>query len=162
MKRTSLHRKTPLTSRVRPITTPRRVLRADCVSRAINPSTGRVVSVLGAKKLAWTAFAAFIRKRDPSCITCGKKTTEAGHFRHTTDKANKQLGGNLIWYNEKNVHGQCSVCNQHHSGRLDVYAHQLEEKYGYGILRELQLLYMTPKKWTISELLDVAKKYREL
>lgn len=136
-------------------------LRAGTIHKAINPESGRVISVKGAKEKAWTAFARFIRSRDPYCITCGARTTEAGHFLHTTDKTNKQLGGNELWYDEQNVHGQCGICNRHHSGRRDVYAIKLEERYGPGILQELYLKFRTVKKWTIPELLELASKYEK-
>lgn len=125
----------------------------------INPETGRELSVKGAKEKAWTAFARFIRTRDPYCITCGATTTEAGHFLHTTDKTNQQLGGNELWYDERNVHGQCGVCNRYKSGNGSIYAIKLVAKYGDHILPELYLKFRTVKKWTMLELLEVAKRY---
>lgn len=113
-----------------------------------------------AKKRAWLAFSAHIRARDKTCITCTAKTTQAGHFLHTTDKnSNPNLGGNELWYNEKNVNGQCSACNLYKSGNLAEYAVFLEEKYGTGTIQELYKLRRTPKKWTIEELLALEAKY---
>lgn len=89
-------------------------------------------------------------------------TTEAGHFKHTSDKENKQLGGNRVWYDERNLNGQCSRCNRHNSGELDLYALYLERKHGHGICQELDRLYRTAKKWTREELLAVAEKYEAL
>lgn len=134
-------------------------LRKGTIHKAINPDTGRVVSVKGAKEKAWTAFARFIRNRDPYYITCGGHTTEAGHFLHTTDKTNQQLGGNELWYDERNVHGQCGVCNRYKSGAGAIYSAKLIEQYGDGIIQELWKKFRTVKKWTIPELLEIARKY---
>jgi len=122
----------------------------------------RQISPSRAKERAWSAFAKFIRTRDPRCCTCGAPTTEAGHYRHNSDKKNQQLGGNMLWYHERNVHGQCPTCNRYHSGRLDVYAIFLQEKYGGDILGELNLLFRTPKKWSVPELLEIEARYKAL
>ena len=123
----------------------------------------RAPTAASAKKRAWKAFAAYIRKRDPDCISSEGKTTEAGHWLHTTDKdTNPNLGGNELWYNEKNVNGQCGSCNRHKSGNLAEYAIQLEEKWGDGTIKELYRLRRTPKKWTIEELLAIEAKYRAM
>jgi hypothetical protein len=45
------------------------------------------------------------------------------------------------------------------SGNLAPYAIFLEEKYGVGILQELDKLYRTPKLWTVEELQELLKKY---
>jgi hypothetical protein len=114
-----------------------------------------------AKKRAWKAFSKYIRVRDPVCITCTGKTTEAGHFLHTTDKgSNPNLGGNEIWFNEKNVNGQEGSCNRYKSGNLAEYAVKIEEKWGDGTIKELYKLRNTPKKWTIEELLAVEELYK--
>jgi len=113
----------------------------------------------GAKKKAWTAFARYIRNRDPNCVTCGHPTTEAGHFLHNSDKKNKQLGGNALWYDEQNVHGQCGVCNRWKSGNLASYSLFLEDKYGHGIIQELYTKFRTSRKYTIEELLDIEEYY---
>lgn len=120
---------------------------------------GRPLTPKGAKEKAWKAFARFIRERDPYCITCGATTTEAGHFLHTHEYGSKTLGGNILWFDERNVHGQCGTCNRWHSGKRDVYAIKLESLYGHGILQDLYEKYRTPKKWTFEELDQVYRKY---
>lgn len=116
-----------------------------------------------AKKRAWQAFALYIRKRDLRCVTCGGATTEAGHFFHTSDKASvKTLGGNEIWYDERNVNGQCGHCNRWKSGNQVQYALFLEEKYGMGILQTLRDLFNTPRKWTLEEVLAIEEQYKSL
>jgi 5-methylcytosine-specific restriction endonuclease McrA len=118
-------------------------------------------SVPYAKQQAWTALSKFVRARDPRCVTCGYPTTEAGHYRHNSDKANKQLGGNELWYDERNINGQCMRCNRYFSGRLDRYSIYLEEKYGKGILQKLNKSFLTPRKWTVDEILKVAENYKK-
>lgn len=123
----------------------------------------RPPTAASAKSRAWKAFAEYIRTRDKICITCSGKTTESGHFLHTTDKAsNPNLGGNQIWFNEKNVNGQEGACNRYKSGNLAEYAVKIEEKWGEGTIKELYKLRNTPRKWTIEELLDIEVKYKSL
>lgn len=118
--------------------------------------------ILALKTRAWSAFAKYIRNRDRSCFTCGHPTTEAGHFIHNSDKANKTLRGNALWYNEKNVHGQEAYCNRHRGGNTALYAAKLIEKYGDGIIQELHHLYQTRKEWAREEVLEIALKYEKL
>lgn len=118
----------------------------------------RKISIKGLKGKVWHAISLHVRKRDPYCVTCYAKTTEAGHFIHNTDKPTQSLGGNMLWYDLRNINGQCATCNRWKSGRLDRYAEYLESKYGHGILQELRKLYITPKKWTRQELEEMLKK----
>lgn len=121
-----------------------------------------LLTIKGAKQKAWKAFAAFIRNRDPNCVTCGARTTEAGHYLHNSDKTNQQLGGNELWYNEKNVAGQCGTCNRWHSGKAAHFSFYLINKYGDGIIQELHRKFRTEKKWTIPEILSIEAKYKDL
>jgi hypothetical protein len=127
-----------------------------------NNNKVRKPSIKSAKTMAWNAFARYIRARDPHCVSCGAVTSQAGHYRPNSDKPNKQLGGNELWYDPRNVNGQCAACNLFRSGNLVPYALYLEAKHGTGILQELNTLYRTPRKWTIEELLGIADKYRKL
>lgn len=123
----------------------------------------RKPSIKSAKTRAWRAISKFIRKRDKKCVTCKTApATQAGHYKHNSDKPNKQLGGNMLWYDPRNLAGQCTRCNCYNSGELDKYAIYLEEKYGHGILQELQMSYNKPYKWTIDEIIGVAIHYEEL
>lgn len=122
----------------------------------------RTISIKGAKTKAWKAISLYVRNRDRTCVTCSKSpATQAGHYKHNSDKPNKQLGGNALWYDERNLGGQCTRCNCYNSGELDAFALFLEERYGAGILQDLQRLFITPKKWTIEELLEIEKEYTE-
>lgn len=75
-------------------------------------------------KKAWDAFSLYVRtKENYTCFTCGKRgdkyDMQAGHFKH-----------NVLDFDEMNVHCQCTQCNHFLSGRLDVYAEKLIQKYG--------------------------------
>ena len=122
----------------------------------------RKSSVLSVKTRAWKALSRYVRSIEKRCCTCGGIATEAGHWKHNGDKPNKNLGGNMLWYEIRNIHAQCPVCNRWKSGDLAEYAIFLEEKYGRGILQELQKLYNTPYKWTIEEIEGIAIHYEEL
>ncbi|EHS1690350.1 recombination protein NinG, partial [Escherichia coli] len=74
-------------------------------------------------KQAQQAVNAFIRERDRDlpCISCGTLTSaqwDAGHYRTTA--AAPQLR-----FDERNIHKQCVVCNQHKSGNLVPYRVEL-------------------------------------
>lgn len=117
------------------------------------------------KSRVWKVVSEYIRRRDRGfCATCAIKRDwqemDAGHYRHNSER-NQDLGGNALWYDERNLHSQCFSCNRMRSGKLDRYSLLLEEKYGVGILQDLEKLYRTPKKWTIEEILNVEKYYKD-
>ena len=114
--------------------------------------------IKGLKRRAWEAFSRFIRLRDPLCVTCGAPTAHAGHYQNNSERK-QDLGGNSLWYDERNVHGQCVGCNLFKSGNLAAYAIFLEKTYGVGILQELNVLYRTAKKWTREEIEGIIERY---
>lgn len=113
------------------------------------------------KKKIWEMFSKKIRNRDADdrgyikCFTCSAikpiAEMDAGHYIH-----GKHPG---TWLNEKNVNSQCTSCNQYHSGRREVYALELEAKYGHGILQELAKSHTGRSTWRRTELYA---KYAEL
>lgn len=118
-------------------------------------------SILSQKTRTWKAISRYIRSKEPSCITCNRPTTETGHFIHNGDKPNKNLGGNALWYNTKNLHGQCAYCNRHRMGNTALYALKLIERYGNGIIEELHVLHQTPYKWHLNELQVIEAYFNE-
>jgi hypothetical protein len=109
------------------------------------------------KKKLDTVFSLWIKNRDNwTCITCGKFSRDpqkmnAGHYisrRHHS-----------VRWNEKNVNAQCAGCNCFRGGNLDVYALRLQEKYGDGILKELNQLKNQVRRWGRAELEKLIKKY---
>ena len=125
----------------------------------------RLRSIKAIKDELWRLISLFIRKRDGyKCVTCGATNVnmDCGHYRHNSER-NQSLGGNELWYDERNLNCQCAFyCNRHRSGNLAPYAIYLEKKYGLGILQELNKLFYTPKKWTREELEAKIAHYQSL
>ncbi|EEJ0468921.1 recombination protein NinG [Salmonella enterica] len=99
-------------------------------------------------KQAQSAVNQYIRERDRDkpCVSCGTYTTaqwDAGHYR--TIAAAPQLR-----FDERNIHKQCVVCNQHKSGNLIPYRAELIRRIG-SIAVEIIENNNERHKWTIEE-----------
>lgn len=115
------------------------------------------------KKDIWKKYVSpYIRLRDSingfcKCITCGIikpiKEIHAGHWRHGNTKK--------TYFFEKNIHSQCRSCNFFKDGARDVYAIKLEEKYGYGILQEINKMDDPKWIWTKEKLKVVEEEYKQ-
>ena len=103
------------------------------------------------KTRAWRILAKYVRDRDPNCVTCGQPTAHCGHFIRNTER-NQQLNGNALWWDLRNLGGQCVKCNNFGGGEQAKFAIYLEKKYGYGIVQELQKLRDTRKHWPKEEI----------
>lgn len=88
-----------------------------------------------------SVFSLYIRtkySRDGyvSCFTCGIKKTikemQNGHYIPRNHLATRYL--------ELNNHPQCVGCNVFKNGNMSSYAVRLEEKYGQGVLQDLEKL----------------------
>ena len=106
------------------------------------------------RKKAWKVFSEWIRKRDKGvCISCGKRgnwrTMNAGHFIHK----------NSMDFSEWNVNCQCVACNKYKHGNLGVYAYNLTQKYGLGIIESLIEKGKEVKKYSREEIEDIILKY---
>jgi hypothetical protein len=111
-------------------------------------------TVKSAKARAWKYFSAYIRKRDPRCVTCGAPTTQAGHFWH-----------NVLDFDEENVNGQDVRCNHFLSGNLAVYSVYLLKKLGKKKFDALDIRHTKAiggEKRTVEELLAIGDKYKAL
>jgi hypothetical protein len=118
----------------------------------------RLRPISAIKRGAWKAVSKYIRTRDKKCVTCGGSPDHAGHFQYNTER-NQQLGGNELWYDERNFHAQCVGCNNYKSGNLIPYTIFMENLYGIGIVQELYDLWRTPKKWTRDEIEGITNTY---
>jgi len=103
-------------------------------------------------------FNAYIRERDYSlpCISCGRHHQgqyHAGHYR--TVGANPELR-----FEPLNVHKQCAPCNNHKSGNIVEYRINLRERIGEDNLEWLEGSH-DAKRYTIEDLKEIAKRYRE-
>lgn len=104
-------------------------------------------------------FSKFIRKRDNyKCFTCGKDGNEAGHFKYRSHRSTR--------WDTRNVNCQCTYCNKYLSGRLDVYALRLSEKYGPGIEEELErkskVFFQPTKPWLLEKIEEFKQRFKEL
>lgn len=89
------------------------------------------------KEELWKWFSKYIRLRDKGiCFTCGRYAEGSGyHAGHFVPAA---VGGLLLRYDERNVHGQCYHCNINLGGWGERYAQRMEEKYGKKVVAELR------------------------
>lgn len=100
----------------------------------------KVKNIQTLKKDLWKVFSEWIRRKDAdfngyaTCVTCGIrkhwKELDAGHYIAKT-------AGLSVYFEEKNVHPQCTACNRFRHGNLAQYALYLKGKYGDQILEEL-------------------------
>lgn len=113
------------------------------------------------KEKADAVFSLYVRLRDcpdghGRCISCGcsitPKTCDAGHFIPRTHLATR--------WDERNVNIQCYNCNRMKDGNLAGYTIGLVEKYGDGIVGELNALKHATCKLTKSDYEELIKKYR--
>lgn len=116
-------------------------------------------------KAAQTAFNAYIRARDygKPCICCDKpiawgadKTggvVDCGHYLSTGARSH-------LRFTEDNAAAQLKYCNQFLSGNAASYRIGLIKRIGLERVEALENDY-TVKRWTIEELKEIAKIYRE-
>ena len=109
-------------------------------------------------KEAQREFNKFIRLRDKAdpCISCQRFHSgqyHAGHFR-TTAAAPE------LRFCEENVARQCAPCNNYLSGNLLEYRKNLVKKLGVEKVEWLESKH-PPKKWTIEELQEIKKIYKQ-
>lgn len=127
-------------------------------------STGqKKINIRALKTNVWEAMSKFVRGDEKICASCGVslsvEESDLGHYRANSER-NMSLGGNALWYYPKNLHKQCRKCNRYASGNLVGYTVFLENKYGYGVVQEIDNLYRTYKLWTVKELQDLLEYYK--
>ena len=108
-------------------------------------------------KIAQMVFNKFIRLRDQGkeCISCGKipKKANAGHYF-------SQGGHSAVRFDEDNVFLQCEHCNSYLSANLLNYQIGIQKRIGAERLLELHARAHDIKKWSIDELQEIVKIYR--
>lgn len=110
---------------------------------------------------AWDAFSAYIRARDKGyCITC-KKDGFTGSNYHAGHCIPSAAGGIILRFNEKNVNGQCGVCNIWKSGEGAIYGVEVDKKYGVGTLAHLIEMRHTVVKADRTYYIALAELYKE-
>jgi hypothetical protein len=109
-------------------------------------------------KEAQAVFNKYIRERDKglNCISCNKPPLKknCGHYY-------SQGGHSNVRYDEDNCHLQCEHCNTYLSGNLLNYQIGIEKRIGAERLIELQGRAHLEKKWSVDELKELIKKYKE-
>lgn len=113
------------------------------------------------KKEFWKTYAIFIKKRDKGvCITCGKSGLSGYEYQagHCIPAGASPL---TLYFDERNVNGQCMRCNQFLGGMGAVYRGKVDEKYGKGTFKELQrLMGETSLKYSKQDYADLIEDYK--
>ena len=110
------------------------------------------------KRKAIQVFNAYIRARDKDkpCVSCGHKDgarqIHAGHYRPAGNVA-------ILRFDERNVHAQCSICNNHLSGNLVNYRKELINRIGLDQVEELEAT-NDPKQYTVEDYAEIIKTYK--
>ena len=121
--------------------------------KAFNDSDKNVL-----KRKAINVFNNYIRLRDKNkpCVSCGyfgeNRQFHAGHYRPAGNVA-------ILRFDERNVHRQCSICNNHLSGNLVKYRFELIARIGLDQVEELEVT-NDPKQYTIEEYAEIIKTYK--
>jgi hypothetical protein len=109
-------------------------------------------------KLAQSIFNQYINLRDKGlpCISCGceVKAPNASHFFSVGSTPE-------LRFNELNVHTSCIRCNLYLHGNILEYAIRLPKRIGQENYELLVSLRNIPRKYTIEELKDLIKEYRQ-
>lgn len=91
------------------------------------------------------------------CFTCGAFITfrqcDCGHYVGRECMSTR--------FYERNVAPQCHSCNRYAEGRKDIFAINLQKKYGQGILEELNRKKNEIKQWTAGELEEKIEYYKQ-
>lgn len=124
-----------------------------------------------AKRKAWEAFSRFIRLRDALkttggretalCYTCdkpypisGKGCIQAGHF----------IGGrgNLVLFDERQVHAQCYNCNINLKGKWNVYLVKMRKEYGNELVETMIESRLDQLKLSADDFENIQLNYEKL
>jgi len=106
-------------------------------------------------------FNHYIRERDKllPCVSCG---AEAGHYKLTAGHYYPAGTYKNLRFDEENVFGQCWFnCNKNKHGNLQEYRIELEKRIGTDNLEALDIRRLTPKHYSIPELIELKQVYKE-
>ena len=108
-------------------------------------------------KEAQTIFNKYIRLRDNGlwCVSCNQmpKKKNCGHYF-------SQGGHSNVRFDEDNCHLQCEHCNTFLSGNLLNYQIGIQKRIGAQKLLELQERAHLTKKWSVDELKEIIRIYK--
>lgn len=108
-------------------------------------------------KQAQQAVNAFVRARDSNlpCVSCGTTSAaqwDAGHYRTTA-------AAPQFRFDPRQIHKQCSVCNQHKSGNIVPYRVELIKRIGIETVEAIENNHER-RSYTIEELKGIRDYYR--
>lgn len=120
---------------------------------------------------AWKWFSRYIKLKHSDhygacqCATCSKiisitdGNTAAGHCIRVFEGNNTYMATAL---DERNVQPQCYQCNRYYGGRPEIMRNKIDSIHGPGTYTELLAKSKQFKKYTDTELKEIATKYRKL
>ncbi|HDQ4772054.1 TPA: recombination protein NinG [Yersinia enterocolitica] len=108
-------------------------------------------------KQAQQAVNAFVRARDSNlpCVSCGTTSAaqwDAGHYRTTA-------AAPQFRFDPRQIHKQCSVCNQHKSGNIVPYRVELIKRIGIKTVEAIENNHER-RSYTVEELKGIRDYYR--
>ncbi|HIF9037231.1 TPA: recombination protein NinG [Yersinia enterocolitica] len=108
-------------------------------------------------KQAQQAVNAFVRARDSNlpCVSCGTTSAaqwDAGHYRTTA-------AAPQFRFEPRQIHKQCSVCNQHKSGNIVPYRVELIKRIGIKTVEAIENNHER-RSYTVEELKGIRDYYR--
>lgn len=108
-------------------------------------------------KQAQQAVNAFVRARDSilPCVSCGTHSAaqwDAGHYRTTA-------AAPQFRFDPRQIHKQCSVCNQHKSGNIVPYRVELIKRIGIEVVEAIENNHER-RSYSIEELKSIRDYYR--
>lgn len=117
------------------------------------------------KKELWKHFSKYIRLRDGRvCTTCGKivpiEKPQGYHAGHCEPKSICPLS---LYFDERNVNGQCYNCNINLGGWGARYRKRVDEKWGQGTYEDFERMKLELKgeQWTIDKFKEKINEYKE-
>ena len=109
----------------------------------------------------WKLVSEYVRRKDCDengytvCYTCGNrkhwKELDCGHYIHK----------DCLDFEVNNLHPQCTVCNRHWHGRLDVYGENLRKEIGEEEISLMRRRSKQVKKFAIQELEEMIETYKQ-
>ena len=123
------------------------------------PKGAKSVSTL--KKELDRVYSIYIRRKYADangfaeCFTCGVRK----HWKELQNGHYVSRAHNNTRFDDFNCHVQCMGCNVFKHGNMDMYALRLREKYGEGILEELNRRKNIIKQFTQEELRNLISAY---
>jgi|GEM_PF-3359717 hypothetical protein len=114
------------------------------------------------EKCADDLFSVLIRRRNANewgmvhCFTCENyqawKNMDCGHFASRSHHSTR-------WH-ENNCQAQCKTCNGEMAGNLNVFAKNLDGKYGVGTADELGALSRLIQPWSNDQLRELIESLK--